>query len=154
MHTFNLVFSSKAGLSDSDGESEGAGQQTYSEEQERLREDFRAAVAADTAGECEDLLVLRQKTKEEKVAGTVLWWCGVHVSSFSQAKEEREYVQWLKGGGGGELAGRLASDLGGLRQHWADPALDSDEKFLRDYILHKGYLDTDDSTRYSSTDLL
>lgn len=58
-----------------------------------------------------------------------------------QAREEREYVQWLKGGGV-ELAEKMAIDLGPLKQFWSDPALNADEKFLRDYILNKGYLDT------------
>lgn len=57
-----------------------------------------------------------------------------------QEKEESEYVQWLKGGGV-ELAERMVADLAPLKQYWTDPSLSADEKFLRDYILNKGYLD-------------
>lgn len=50
-------------------------------------------------------------------------------------------MQWLKGGGV-ELADKMAMDLEPLKQYWSDPSLSADERFLRDYILNKGYLDT------------
>ena len=51
-------------------------------------------------------------------------------------------MQWLKGGGV-DLAETVARDLAPLKEYWMDPALSVDEKFLRDYILNKGYLDTE-----------
>lgn len=58
-----------------------------------------------------------------------------------QDREECEFVEWLKGGGV-ELAQEMASDLVPLKEYWTDPLLSGEEKFLRDYILNKGYLDT------------
>lgn len=50
-------------------------------------------------------------------------------------------MEWLKGGGV-ELAQEMASDLVPLKEYWTDPLLSGEERFLRDYILNKGYLDT------------
>ena len=48
-------------------------------------------------------------------------------------------MQWLKGEGG-QLAGELVKDLAPLREYWADPHLGEGERFLRDFILDKGYM--------------
>ncbi len=53
-------------------------------------------------------------------------------------------MKWLRGGGGGvDIAEDIAKDLGHLKEYWGDPSLDTDEKFLRDYILNRGYIDAD-----------
>ena len=132
---------SMAGVSDSESDSEEkAAQLTYSEEQEQLRESLRTAAEEQSGGTGEgELLVLRQKTKEEKVSEYMM---SCDISTLLQVKEEREYVQWLKGEGG-ELAEEMARDLGTLREYWNDPSLSTEERFLRDYILNRGYLDKD-----------
>jgi hypothetical protein len=59
-----------------------------------------------------------------------------------QAQEEHDYIQWLKGGGV-KLAEEMTGDLAPLKEYWNNPSLSADEKFLRDYILNKNYLEPD-----------
>ncbi len=49
-------------------------------------------------------------------------------------------MQWLKGGGV-QLASEVARELAPLKEYWTDPSLGEDEKFLRDYILNRNYLE-------------
>lgn len=69
------------------------------------------------------------------------------MSHAHQAREEHDYVQWLKGGGV-ELAKEVSADLAPLKEYWGNTSLSADEQFLRDYILDKKYLEPDMS-RYS-----
>ncbi|XP_068524726.1 protein KRI1 homolog, partial [Anas acuta] len=55
-----------------------------------------------------------------------------------QAREEEDYIRWLKGQGDIPEEEPLR-DLVPLQRYWADPALDPGERFLRDYILNQGY---------------
>ena len=59
-----------------------------------------------------------------------------------------EYAQWLRGEEGREVLRQEEEDMVALRNYWADPDLDADEAFLRDYILKKGYLDKEDDNRW------
>jgi len=52
-------------------------------------------------------------------------------------------VSWIKGQKS-KLSNQDKQDLDSLKRYWNDPGLTEDEKFLRDYILNKGYLDKDD----------
>ncbi|MEQ2175633.1 hypothetical protein GOODEAATRI_019880, partial [Goodea atripinnis] len=54
-------------------------------------------------------------------------------------KEEADYLDWLKGQA--ELEGPEEKYL---RDYWNDPELDMKERFLRDYVLNKGYLDEEE----------
>ena len=60
-----------------------------------------------------------------------------------QEIEEADYVLWMKGQQS-KLSKQDKQDLDALKRYWNDPELTEDEKFLRDYILNKGYLDKDD----------
>ncbi|XP_053907848.1 protein KRI1 homolog [Cuculus canorus] len=97
---------------------------SYAEEQKELKESFRAFVADSEEEEEEGggsaLLRPRSRTPKEK------------------EEEEEDYVRWLKGQGGPPPPEPL-QDLAPLRQFWSDPDLDPGERFLRDYILERGY---------------
>uniref|UniRef100_A0A3B4ZUB0 Protein KRI1 homolog n=1 Tax=Stegastes partitus TaxID=144197 RepID=A0A3B4ZUB0_9TELE len=113
---------------------ERAASPSYMQEQRELKESFRKFIQ-DSGDEDEDeggegggvsqLLTRRIKTQEEK------------------DKEEADYVDWLKGQA--ELEGpEEVKDMKYLRDFWNDPELDEKERFLRDYMLNKGYLDEDE----------
>ncbi|XP_051897997.1 protein KRI1 homolog isoform X2 [Pristis pectinata] len=120
---------------DSDGEEtrakiERAASPSYIEEQKQLKENFRKFVEdsdEDSEGENSGsgFLKLRVKSEEEK------------------EKEEESYINWLRGQKDLEEKGQL-KDIKYLRDYWNDPQLDEGEKFLRDYILNKGYLDEEE----------
>ncbi|KAM4717604.1 protein KRI1 homolog [Anableps anableps] len=109
---------------------ERAASPSYIQEQKELKESFRKFFedSDDEGGEeggASTLLTRRMKTQEEK------------------DKEEADYLDWLRGQA--ELDGpEEVKDMKYLRDYWNDPELDEKERFLRDYVLNKGYLDEDD----------
>jgi len=52
-------------------------------------------------------------------------------------------LRWIKGQKN-KLPSKDKQDLDALKRYWNDPNLTEDEKFLRDYILNKEYLDKDE----------
>ncbi|XP_071330592.1 protein KRI1 homolog [Trachinotus anak] len=119
---------------------ERAASPSYIQEQKELKDSFRKFIQ-DSDDEDEgreeegrsQLLTRRIKTQEEK------------------DKEEADYVEWLKGQA--ELEGpEEVKDMKYLRDYWNDPELDEKERFLRDYVLNKGYLDDDDDERIPTYD--
>ncbi|XP_064605890.1 protein KRI1 homolog [Liolophura sinensis] len=93
----------------------------YYEEQEEIKKSFQTAFDSDDSDT--ELLQHRPKTEKEKKA------------------EEDDYREWLKGQK--PEPEEDAEDLIPLKQYWTDPKLEEGEKFLRDYILNKGYLEKD-----------
>nr|XP_006631667.1 PREDICTED: protein KRI1 homolog [Lepisosteus oculatus] len=109
---------------------------SYIQEQKQLRDSFRKFVEDsddDGSSEGAELLTRRVKTQEEK------------------DKEESDYVEWLKGQAELEEAGGV-QDMKYLRDYWNDPQLDEKERFLRDYILNKGYLGEEEEERIPTYD--
>ncbi|XP_045899035.1 protein KRI1 homolog [Micropterus dolomieu] len=111
---------------------ERAASPSYIQEQRELKASFRQFIQdsdddddeGSERGERSELLTRRVKTQEEK------------------DKEEADYVEWLKGQA--ELEGpEDVKDMKYLRDYWNDPELDEKERFLRDYVLNKCYLDDD-----------
>ncbi|XP_015224445.1 PREDICTED: protein KRI1 homolog [Cyprinodon variegatus] len=119
---------------------ERAASPSYIQEQKEIKESFRKLVqdSDDEGGEeggASELLTRRIKTQAEK------------------DKEEADYLEWLKGQA--ELEGpEEVKDMKYLRDYWNDPELDEKERFLRDYVLNKGYLDEeeDDDERIPTYD--
>ncbi|KAL4657998.1 hypothetical protein GN956_G2852 [Arapaima gigas] len=107
---------------------ERAASPSYIQEQRELKESFRKFVEdsdEDSDEEDSQLLRPRNKTQDEK------------------DKEEADYVEWLKGQA--DLQEKTeVQDMKYLRDFWNNPELDEKEKFLRDYILNKGYLEEDE----------
>uniref|UniRef100_A0A674KHM8 Protein KRI1 homolog n=1 Tax=Terrapene triunguis TaxID=2587831 RepID=A0A674KHM8_9SAUR len=63
-------------------------------------------------------------------------------STEEKAREEEGYVSWLKGQ---DLPpDQQLEDLAPLKEYWSDPTLAPGERFLRDYILNKGYREEDE----------
>ena len=58
-------------------------------------------------------------------------------------REEKDYKKWLAGQKSDlpDETEQIKKDLKPLRDFWGNDKLDENEKFLRDYILNKGFKD-------------
>ncbi|XP_032906613.1 protein KRI1 homolog isoform X2 [Amblyraja radiata] len=109
---------------------ERAASPSYIEEQKQLKESLCKFVDdseedRESGDDGTGFLKLRVKSEEEK------------------EKEEEFYISWLRGQNDLEDKEQL-KDIQYLRDYWNDPQLDEGEKFLRDYVLNKKYLDEDE----------
>uniref|UniRef100_A0A672FI63 Protein KRI1 homolog n=1 Tax=Salarias fasciatus TaxID=181472 RepID=A0A672FI63_SALFA len=112
---------------------------SYVQEQLELKDSFRKFVQDsddEDASGVSQLLTRRVKTQEE------------------QEEEEADYLAWLRGRA--ELDGpEEVKDMKHLRDYWNDPELDEKERFLRDYVLNRGYCeDEQDDHRIPTYDEL
>ncbi|XP_028842305.1 protein KRI1 homolog isoform X2 [Denticeps clupeoides] len=107
---------------------------SYIQEQKELKESFHKFVQDCESSDGEaPLLRRRVKTQKEK------------------DEEEADYVEWLKGQA--ELDAKDdVQDMKYLKEYWSDPQLDEKERFLRNYILNKGYLEEDEEERIPTYD--
>ncbi|XP_005191953.2 protein KRI1 homolog [Musca domestica] len=95
---------------------------TLVEEERHLKEEFKKVVNADDSGDEEfgGIFKKREKTKAE------------------EDKEEEDYLKWLAGKKD-TIEKEAQEKLKPLKKYWNSDSLPSSEKFLRDYILNKGY---------------
>merc|ERR1719367_473153 len=71
----------------------------------------------------------------------------------TKSKEEDDYKKWLAGQKVEIKDEKTKKEMSGLRDFWTNKSLDKDEKFLRDYILKKGYLEEDETDDVESETL-
>ncbi|RZC36871.1 KRI1 -like, partial [Asbolus verrucosus] len=125
-----LILQKNGELSDSEQEEDPRTRSpTYVEEQKRIKDSFKKAlneVVEDDDVEWGGMLKARQKTEEEKM------------------KEEADYKEWLAGQKEQIEDKEAETELQPLKDYWSNPNLDDGEKFLRDYILQKKFLNNED----------
>lgn len=108
--------------------------QSFAEEQAELKRAFKRGLMAATADSEEedddegDIFTLRKKTEGEQEAEEE------DFRKFLLAEEERE-------------KSKAVDEMQTLRRYWTDPSLDESERFLRDYLLNKGWVDKDQTRR-------
>uniref|UniRef100_A0A915DEY7 Protein KRI1 homolog n=1 Tax=Ditylenchus dipsaci TaxID=166011 RepID=A0A915DEY7_9BILA len=101
--------------------------------QNRLKQEFKQAIGSDSDSDG-DLLCKKIKTDEQK------------------KQEDDDYYEWLKGEGSLQVDD---ADLRKLKDRWASKDLDEDEKFLRDYLYEKKYVnEVDDHQTPSYEDIV
>lgn len=112
---------------------------SYVEEQQAIKESFNFAF--DDHSDDEEIIRPRPKTTEE------------------QEKEEKDYLEWLKGNRNELEDEETKNDLQHLHDYWNNPNLDEGEQFLCDYILNKRFLENpkeenliEDEMRFSEED--
>ncbi|XP_073838407.1 protein KRI1 homolog [Musca autumnalis] len=99
---------------------------TVVEEERRLREEFKKVMNSDDSEDEEfgGIFKKREKTKAE------------------EEKEEEDYLKWLAGKKD-SIEKDAQEKLKPLKTYWNSDNLPSSEKFLRDYILNKGYTEAE-----------
>uniref|UniRef100_A0A6P4FG18 Protein KRI1 homolog n=1 Tax=Drosophila rhopaloa TaxID=1041015 RepID=A0A6P4FG18_DRORH len=103
---------------------------TAVEAERRLKDEFRSVMNQEDDGEDEEfggIFKKRSKTTEQTAA------------------EEADFAKWLAGKQE-EIQQTDKEQLEPLKQYWNSSKLTQGESFLRDYILNKGYANTDEST--------
>ncbi|XP_074642032.1 protein KRI1 homolog [Tubulanus polymorphus] len=119
------VILERGGVIDEDAEVRNNQQFGYYEEQEHLKKNLKAVVDSDSDSD-DELFVKKEKSKVE------------------QDEEDADYEEWSKTHIIEDSENKAGIDLGNLKDYWSNPNLGDGEKFLRDYIMNKRYLDEGD----------
>lgn len=126
----NLILEKRGILSDEDDTTENkSGSPSYVEEQQQAKESLKKVLNSledDCEGHWGGMFTERKKTLEEK------------------EKDESEYKMWLSGQKNEIEDDDIKKDLKPLKEYWNNPNLDEGEKFLRDFILKKQFLNKKD----------
>ncbi|KAL1501635.1 hypothetical protein ABEB36_006930 [Hypothenemus hampei] len=103
---------------------------SYEKEQKQIKDEI-VKLGAQIESEDEDdadvagMFQLRKKSEKE------------------EKQNEMEYLNWLSGQSEELQDEKMKSELKPLKDFWNNPNLDNNEKFLKDYILNKRYLERD-----------
>lgn len=97
---------------------------SYNDEMKSIKDSFKAALNDDEEEE-ETLLEKKTKTVAEKL------------------EDEAEYKSWLAGQRSSISDPEMEKKLSGLRDFWNKDDLDEGEKFLKDFLLNKRFLESD-----------
>ncbi|EDV96253.1 protein KRI1 homolog [Drosophila grimshawi] len=127
----NGKFESSEDEKETDEQFERAQSPTAVEEERRLKAEFRNVMNQEDDGEDEEfggIFKKRTKTKAQTEA------------------EEADFAKWLAGKqADAEIDASAKQQLAPLKQYWSSGKLTQGESFLRDYILNKGYANTNAS---------
>ncbi|PNF39018.1 KRI1-like protein [Cryptotermes secundus] len=74
-----------------------------------------------------------------------------HKTQADVEKEEEDYKEWLKGQREELSDKKTESELKYLHDYWNNPSLNSQELFLKDYILNKRFLEASEDDDYVPT---
>lgn len=96
---------------------------SYVKEQEKIKNDLKKALEDSSEDEEGKLFKVREKPREEV------------------EKEDEDYLQWLGGQKKVTSIGDDAKVLQPLKEFWTSRSLPKADKFLRDYIVNKRYVD-------------
>ncbi|XP_050529809.1 protein KRI1 homolog [Daktulosphaira vitifoliae] len=128
----------KDGISSGHKNNLRASSPTYVEEQKAIKESFKDAL--NNSDDDEDILKPCVKSKEQL------------------EKEEKDYLEWLKGNKDELEDEETKKELQPLHDYWNNPNLEEGEQFLCDYILNKRFLEKtnenfeDDEMQFSEED--
>ena len=117
---------------------------TYQDEMDEIkREVVSAHVDGDDDEDEDDLFRVKKKSREE-----------LKNEKEEDAKKAKGYKSWLAGDDDDDDSneGEDKEAMRGLRDFWARKDLDKGEKFLKDYILNKRYLEGSSGVRASDDD--
>ena len=107
----------------------------YNEEMKNIKDSFKEAFKNDSDDDEEEtFLTKRKKTSEEKV------------------KEEEDYKEWLAGQKDDLSDENVEKEMSSLRDFWNNEKIGADEKFLKDFILNKSYLENENDDYVPSYD--
>ncbi|RMZ93546.1 KRI1 -like protein, partial [Brachionus plicatilis] len=97
---------------------------SYFEEQDEIKKSLKNVVdkLAEESDDEEVFLKVKTKTEDEK------------------EKEEADFIEWLKGKKEKIKDNELEKNMKYLHDHWNNPDLSYEEKYLRDFILNKRYI--------------
>ncbi|CAF0761061.1 unnamed protein product [Didymodactylos carnosus] len=127
MAEIKYAMSHNDGNDDDEEMSQNKNRKSIVEEEQELKQSFKTALKKhdEETDDNNDFLVVKAKTNEQ------------------QAKEEQDYIEWLKGQKQ-ECKDEAKTDLNYLHDYWNDPKISERDRFLRDYILNKMYLQEND----------